>query len=169
MWIRATIWFLFILIEFLVGLKLDSYLKVDGQFPFYWRSVILLIGLVLLVLVMRIAKNTGAYLKKHGRDETDPRFFTRYLVSTGYYACMRHPMHLGLMFFPLAIALIAGSPGMILIAFVLMIMITLLVKFVEEPALYKQFGNDYRKYAKQVPFYSFSIRCIALLLSSIPK
>jgi len=77
--------------------------------------VSLLIGAFLLFLVMKISKNTGRTLAKFGRKGELKRMQTNILTKQGVYKYMRHPMHLGLLFLPLAVAFLIGSPSFILI------------------------------------------------------
>jgi protein-S-isoprenylcysteine O-methyltransferase Ste14 len=73
------------------------------------------VGLLLLNLVMRVSRYTGRLLASMGREGDLPRMDTNKLITTGVYGCMRHPMHLGLLFFPWSVALILGSPTFILV------------------------------------------------------
>jgi len=73
----------------------------------------LVVGILLLRLVMRVSRFTGRLLARLGRDGELPRMDTNKLVTTGVYGCMRHPMHLGLLFFPMSVAWILGSPSFI--------------------------------------------------------
>ncbi len=58
---------------------------------------------------------------------------TNRLVTSGYYACMRHPMHLGLLFFPWSVALIFGSVTFILLLAPLeMLSMIIMIKLLEE-------------------------------------
>jgi len=121
-----------------------------------FHVVTIIIGIVLLKFVLLTAKYTGRTLAKPGKKEGAKRFNVNKLVKEDIYSCMRHPMHLGLFFAPLSIALIIGSPAFILIvAPVEMIFIILMIKLVEETEAIKKFGNDYIEYKKQVPMFNF--------------
>lgn len=121
-------------------------------------------GVFIFFFVMNASRNTGRFLAKFGRECDVPRLETNKLVTTGIYSCMRHPMHFGLLFSPLSIALILGLPTFVLIiAPAEMIIILLLIKFVEEPQAIRKFGNDYKKYMEQVPFFSLKAECLRKL------
>jgi hypothetical protein len=53
---------------------------------------------------------------------------------------------------------------MIILSYFLMVLIVFLVKIIEEPGLYRKFGQQYQIYARNVPFFSFRLRCIRMLL-----
>jgi len=121
-------------------------------------------------MVMLISRNTGRFLAKHGREGNIPRFSTNILVTTGMYECMRHPMHLGLLFFPVSFALIIGSPAFItIIAPGEILLIILLVKLVEEPEAQRKFGEVYKSYKKTTPMFSLRKRCLKMLLDPYYK
>lgn len=94
-------------------------------------------------------------MAKLEKKEGSKRFDVNKLVKNDIYSCMRHPMHLSLLFVPISIAFIIGSPAFILIvAPVEMIFIILMIKLVEEPEAIKKFGDDYIEYKKQVPMFN---------------
>lgn len=120
----------------------------------------LAVGVVLLRLVLRASRYTGQVLAHMGREGDIPRMETNKLVTTGIYACMRHPMHLGLLFFPWSVALILGSPTFILIIAPLeMLFMVVMIKLVEEPEAIRKFGDTYREYQKQVPGFNLRPSC----------
>ena len=129
-----------------------------------FHIVSFLAGAVLLRLVLNAARNSGRYLSAHGREGDIPRFDTNKLVTDGLYGCMRHPMHLGLLFWPLSLALLIGSPTFILIIAPLeMVVMLILIKTVEEPGAIKKFGDAYKDYMKRVPMFSFRRECLKKL------
>ncbi len=130
-----------------------------------FHFVSFLFGLILLKLVLKAAKNTGKFLAKNGREGNIPRLQTNKLVTHGLYNCMRHPMHFGLMFFFLAVALLIGSPAFIMIIAPLeMLFMLFMIKLFEEKEAYKKFGNDYIDYKNKVPFFSVKKKCLKELL-----
>ena len=132
--------------------------------------VSLLIGVFLLFLVMKISKNTGRTLAKYARKGELKRMQTNILTKQGVYKYMRHPMHLGLLFLPLAVAFLIWSPSFILIiAPVEMIFILIMIKLVEEPDTIRKFGDEYLEYKKQVPWFCFKMKCLKKLLVNVPK
>lgn len=132
----------------------------------YFHLVTLIPGIFLLRLTMLISRNTGRFLAKHGREGNIPRFNTNRLVTTGMYGCMRHPMHLGLLIFPVSFALIVGSPAFItMIAPGEMFLIIFLVKLVEEPEAARKFGEAYKSYKKTTPMFSLRKKCLKMLIN----
>ncbi len=162
---RLLIWILLLFGGGALSIWLDH-----RWFPGLWHSwsfhlLTAVAGGVLLHLVVLISRNTGRYLARHGREGTVKRLDTNRLVTTGPYGCMRHPMHLGLMLFPWAFALLAGSPTFLLFtAPAETLLILLLIRFVEEPQARKKFGKAYDDYMKKVPPFSFRKKCLQQLL-----
>ncbi|MBE9569179.1 MAG: isoprenylcysteine carboxylmethyltransferase family protein [Proteobacteria bacterium] len=158
------IWFMMLVGGGMFGYWLDwHFLKPLLLNPFF-HIVTLLPGIILLRLVLRASRNTGRFLARSGREGDLPRFETNRLVTTGYYACMRHPMHFGLLFFPLSIALILGSPTFIIfIAPVEIIFMIAMIKFVEEPQAIRKFGQDYLDYKERVPMFNLHWKCLKTL------
>jgi protein-S-isoprenylcysteine O-methyltransferase Ste14 len=74
------------------------------------------------------------------------------LVTTGIYASIRHPHYLGLMLFPLSIAL-----GLKSLVSLLMALVNVIIGYwftvEEEKALIQQFGDEYREYEARVPMF----------------
>jgi protein-S-isoprenylcysteine O-methyltransferase Ste14 len=131
-----------------------------------FHLITLILGALLLRMVLRASRNTGRALAKLGREGDIPRMETNKLVTEGVYACMRHPMHLGLLFFPLAIALIIGSPTFIfLIAPLEMLFMIILIKLVEEREALQKFGDAYEAYRQRTPMFSLRISCLRQLLA----
>ena len=131
----------------------------------WFHLIIFIPGAFLLWAVLRASKNTGRLLAREGRKGDLPRMETNQLVTTGMYGCMRHPMHLALMFFPLSLALIIGSPTFIIvIAPAEMIFMVIMIRLVEEPEAIRKFGSAYKEYMKQVPMFSFRRECLKQLL-----
>jgi protein-S-isoprenylcysteine O-methyltransferase Ste14 len=125
---------------------------------------------LLILLVIRISKNTGRTLAKYGRKGDVKRMDTNVLVNQGVYKYMRHPMHLGLLFLPLSFAFLIGSPSFILfIAPAEMVIMLLLIKFFEESEAIKKFDKQYIEYKKQVPWFCFKIHCLKELFKDVPK
>jgi len=163
--IRIIIWLLMLVGGAIVSIHYDKIYFFDWFNNVKFHVATMIPGYFLLKLVLKIARNTGRYLAKSGREGELPRLETNKLVTDGMYACMRHPMHFGLLFFPLAFALLLGSPVFIMfLAPLEMIFILLMIKWVEEPQAYKKYGKAYLDYKKKVPFFSFNPSCISQLL-----
>lgn len=131
-----------------------------------FHLVTLVVGVLLLRLVMRASRHTGRLLARMGREGDIPRMETNKLVTKGVYACMRHPMHFGLLFFPWSVALILGSPSFILfIAPLEMLFMVVMIKLLEEPEAIRKFGDAYREYQKQVPMFNLRPACWRQILN----
>ncbi len=136
----------------------------------WFHLVSFAVGFVLLKLVITVSRNTGRTLAKYGREGNLPRMETNRLVTQGVYGTMRHPMHLGLLFFPFAVAFMAGSPAFILvIAPAEALFMLLMIKWVEEPEALRKFGEAYRLYRKETPGFCLKKACLKALFQKVNK
>jgi len=168
--VRVLIWLIFLVGGLMVGVTLDLTLwpKLWRSLP--WHVVSALLGLGLLRLVVQISRVTGRWLARCGRQGNLPRMQTNRLVASGPYACMRHPMHLGLMLFPLAVALLVGSAAFALIvAPIEALLIVAMVFLFEEREARQKFGAEYAAYASRVPAFNLSPECLRRLLVEPPE
>ena len=168
--IRIIAWLVMLFGGAIGGLTMDKHL-----FPALYGNILfhllcIPVGLALLYVVMTISRNTGRSLAKYGREGNLPRLETNRLATKGIYAHMRHPMHLGLLFFPFAIAFLVGSPSFIIIIspFEALFML-LLIKLVEEPEAKRKFGTAYDEYMKNTPAFCFKPECIRMLFKKVEK
>jgi protein-S-isoprenylcysteine O-methyltransferase Ste14 len=153
-----------------LGYYLDAILFNNIHSNLFFHTVSFFIGIIILWAVVKVSRNTGRSLAKYGREGNIKRMETNVLASEGIYKYMRHPMHLGLLFFPVGFAFLIGSPSFILIIAPLeIIFMLIMIKFVEEPEAIKKFGDDYKTYMKQVPGFCFSIICLKELFKDVPK
>ena len=162
---RLTMWIIMLVGGVLLGVYLDWLWFRRWMTDPIFHMATLVPGAFLLRAVLLASRHTGRWLAKIGREGDIPRTETNKLATTGYYSYMRHPMHLGLLFFPLAIALIVGSTSFILIIAPLeMLFMIVMIKLVEEPEAIKKFGDDYRDYMKRVPMFNFNPSVLKSLL-----
>ncbi len=84
------------------------------------------------------------------RGTPNPRLPPSQLVTSGPYAWTRNPIAGSHFLAVLGVALVVGSPGAILIVFLLGIPANLLVRH-EERTLELRFGAEYRAYRESVP------------------
>ena len=158
---RIIIWLLMLIGGAVLSIYYDKIYFYDWFNSTKFHVATMIPGYFLLKLVLKASRNTGRFLSENGREGDLPRLQTNKLVTTGLYGCMRHPMHLGLLFFPLAFALLVGSPVFIMIVAPLeMLFMIIMIKLFEEPEAEKKFGKAYGDYKKQVPFFNFSKKCL---------
>ncbi len=168
--VRVLIWLIFLAGGGLLGVALDLRLWPGWWSSLPWHAVSFLLGLGVLRLVVRISRVTGRWLARCGRQGNLPRMQTNRLVASGPYACMRHPMHLGLMLFPFALALLIGSPAFVFIVAPLeALLILAMVMTVEEREARVKFGAEYAAYASRVPPFNFAPDCMRRLLEEPPE
>ena len=125
-----------------------------------WHLVTFALGVLVTGFAFRAAAAGGRELAKRGREGELPRLETNRLVTTGIYACTRHPMLFGLTLLPLGFALLLGSPTFIFFLapaealFILIMILTL-----EEREALAKFGDAYREYRKRTPLIPRSKEC----------
>lgn len=162
---RLSMWVVMLVGGILLGFYLDWLWFRNWMTDPIFHMATLVPGAFLFRAVLLTSRNTGRWLAKMGREGDIPRMETNKLATEGYYSQMRHPMHLGLLFFPLAVALIIGSTSFILIIAPLeMLFMIVMIKLMEEPEAIKKFGDDYRDYMKTVPMFSFKLSVLKSLL-----
>ena len=153
-----------------LGFYLDSFLFPEIHSCILFHFVSFIVGVLLLKAVMSISRNTGRILSKYGREGNLPRMETNRVVTAGPYKYMRHPMHLGLLFMPMAIALIAGSPSFILIiAPAEALFMLLMIALIEEPEAKRKFGEEYIKYISDKPWFCIEKKCLKELFTKVEK
>lgn len=153
-----------------LGLYLDRSLFQHIHNNMVFHGVSAAFGVILLLLVIRISKNTGRTLARFGRRGKLKRMETNVFVTEGAYKYMRHPMHLGLLMFPLGVALLIGSPSFILfVAPAEILFMLFMIRFVEEPEAIRKFGQVYLRYRKQVPWFCFRPECLKALMKNVPE
>ncbi len=167
---RILVWAIMLVGGAAAGLCFDNVLFTGIHASVLFHFISLAVGISLLFVVMRISRNTGRTLAKYGRKGNLKRMETNVLVKEGAYNYMRHPMHLGLLFFPLSIAFLIGSPTFILIiAPGEIIVMLLMIKFLEEPEAIRKFGKQYIEYKEEVPSFCFKIECLKELFKDVHK
>jgi protein-S-isoprenylcysteine O-methyltransferase Ste14 len=165
---RILVWIILLFGGAGLGVFLDNFLFKEIRTSLIFHIISFVIGLLILLLVIRISKNTGRTLAKYGRKGNIPKMDTNVLVAQGVYKYMRHPMHLGLLLFPLSIAFLIGSPSFIfIIAPVEIILMFLMIKLIEEPEAIKKFGSEYIEYKNHLPWFCFKIPCLKELMKKV--
>ena len=167
---RVLMWVIMIFGGLVAGKILDNMLFPQLKNNLWLSDISHIIGVFLIILVVRISKNTGRTLAKYGRKGKLKRMETNVLVKEGPYRYMRHPMHLGLIFMPLAVAFMSSLYSFILIIAPLeMLLMLVLIKTFEEPEAIRKFGDEYRQYMKEVPAFCFKPVCLKELLKHVEK
>ncbi len=163
--IRVILWIIILSGGIAVSLYMD-YNVVHIHVNFTWHIILFIMGFLLLRIILYTSAYTGKLLKKLGKKGEVPKFETNRLIREDIYSCMRHPMHLGLLFLPESIGFMMGSPSFILIVgpSIMLIMI-IMIKLFEEKEAEKKFGKEYREYKKEVPMFSLSPSCLKYFLT----
>lgn len=164
--LRIVAWIVMLPGGVAVGFTLDTIWFRELLLNPWWHAATTVPGFLMLKLVLIASRNVGRTLARYGREGELPRMETNRLVTIGPYECMRHPMHLGLMFLPFALALIVGSPSCIfLIAPGEVIFMLVMIHFFEEAEATRKFGLQYTLYKKRVPAFNLRWRCLKRLFS----
>lgn len=165
---RIIIWLIILLGGGYLGLYLDElWFKIVINDKIF-HIISFIFGFFVLLFVLRIAINASKTRAKYGHTASVPKMQTNTFVNQGMYKYMRHPMYFGLLFLPMAIALILGSPTFILvIAPAEIILILILVRLFEEPLAFKKYGSDYKTYARYTPKFCFKKRCLNALFKKV--
>jgi len=163
--VRLLLWLVFLAGGGAAGVWLDLKLFPQLFSNPWWHLATFITGLMLLRLVFRVSRVTGRSLARRGRVGNLPRMETNRLVTSGPYACMRHPMHLGLLFFPWVVALVIGSPSFLFfIAPMEMVTMVAMILTLEEREALQKFGASYTAYRRRVPAFNLRPACLRRLL-----
>lgn len=73
------------------------------------------------------------------------------LVVGGPYRYVRNPMYLAVVATIVGQALVLSQPSLLAYAAIVFLAVAAFVRWYEEPALIRQFGNQYRAYLREVP------------------
>jgi len=87
---------------------------------------------------------------KSGRGTLSPVDPPRELVVRGLYRYVRNPMYLSVTVILLGEVLLAWSRALLLYWAVWFVLVNVFVTWYEEPALRRQFGESYERYARNV-------------------
>jgi protein-S-isoprenylcysteine O-methyltransferase Ste14 len=87
-----------------------------------------------------------------GRGTPVPVMATQVLVVVPPYTYCRNPMALGAIGMYLGVAVMAGSPGALLVVLALAGLLLAYIRSVEEREMVARFGAEYRAYRQRTPF-----------------
>ncbi|MCX8559370.1 isoprenylcysteine carboxylmethyltransferase family protein [Mycolicibacterium mucogenicum] len=114
--------------------------------PGAWVGGVVLIVLGLPVLLAAIYK-----FASDGLGTPLPGAPTQTLVVTGPHRYVRNPMYLAVAAVIVGQALVLGQPVLLWYAAFFVLATAAFVYFYEQPALLRQFGDEYRRYFASVP------------------
>ena len=159
--IRIVIWLILLIGGSYLSITLDLRYFKDIFLNIYFHLFTIPFGFIFLSLSFRAASKGGRALAKFGRVGDIPRLETNRLVKSGIYSCTRHPMLIGLMLLPFALALLIGSVSFIIfIAPLEALLIFILVITLEEYEAVKKFKDEYMEYKKATPIFPKDLKCL---------
>jgi len=88
----------------------------------------------------------------HGKGTPVPIVPTKHFLRNGPYRYVRNPMMLGFFLYLLGWAFLCNKGGAFLATAVVIVLLLIEIKVIEEPELEKRFGDAYREYKKEIPF-----------------
>ena len=88
----------------------------------------------------------------HGKGTPVPIVPTKHFLQNGPYRYVRNPMILGFFLYLLGWTFLFNKGGAFLATAVLIVLLLIEIKTIEEPELEKRFGDAYREYKKETPF-----------------
>ncbi len=130
-----------------------------------WRICALIIGAFLLTISLSLTSAGGRTLAKLGHQKGRETIWPDKFTDVGIFSCMRHPMHLGLAIFPVALALISGSVPAILSSGWGVSGALWFVLHIEEKDALQKYGTVYNAYMQKVPPFSLNPSCLKKTLT----
>lgn len=131
-----------------------------------WKIVSIIAGILLLFCSLFLSASGGRILARLAHSEKHETFWPDKFTDFGIFSCMRHPMHLGLAIFPVAIALISGFVPAICSSGWGVAGALWFVIYIEEKDALEKFAQIYNDYMQKVPPFSLKPGCLkkALLI-----
>jgi len=108
-------------------------------------------GVVLLIAGVAAAAEAFVRFAVEGLGTPAPVAAPQRLVVGGLYRYVRNPMYVALLAAIIGEALLLGQVSLLAYAVVVGVITNLFVRFYEEPALRRRFGDQYEVYRKAVP------------------
>jgi len=109
------------------------------------------LGGVLIVAGLPVLIHAFVRFVREGLGTPLPVAPTERLVVGGLYRYVRNPMYLAVLSIIVGQALLLGQPRLFNYAGIVAIAFVIFVRFYEEPALRRQFGEEYETYRRNVP------------------
>jgi protein-S-isoprenylcysteine O-methyltransferase Ste14 len=116
-----------------------------------WRAATVVAGVALIAVGMGLFVATVRLFASIGRGTLAPWDPPDQLVVGGPYRYLRHPMIAGVALVLAGEALALGATGIAIELGLFVAINAVYLPLVEEPALVRRFGADYRRYMEQVP------------------
>jgi protein-S-isoprenylcysteine O-methyltransferase Ste14 len=88
----------------------------------------------------------------YGQGTPVPIVPTKHFLQKGPYRHVRNPMMMGFFLYILGWAFLSNRWSALAAAFLVVGLLLMEIKFIEEHELEKRFGNAYREYKKETPF-----------------
>ena len=140
---------------FLISLFYPGLTHLDdliGLKPLPWRSVFLIVGIVLAVPGLYFLAVSNKSLRALGSG-TNAFRLTKHIVEADIYKYTRNPMSLGYYLFALGVGFISGSTLLTLyVLFGLVPAHLFFLRFFEELELELRLGESYKEYKQKTPF-----------------
>ena len=114
-------------------------------------TIIQITGGLFLTAGLCLFLYTFYLFRNFGKGTLAPWEPTQKLIILGPYKYCRNPMITGVLFILVGEALVLNSRPILTWAGTFFLINTLYFIVLEEPALYKRFGDDYKKYKENVP------------------
>ena len=114
-------------------------------------TVLVVLGWLLIAAGLAALLPSFARFALQGLGTPAPVAPTEHLVVSGLYRHVRNPMYLAVAALIVGQALVLGRPGLLLYAALFGLAVFAFVRGYEEPALARQFGEEYAAYRRAVP------------------
>ena len=151
---KALFWLFVYGVVFIIATNLS--IPIEGVFG----NIMQFFGVILMLYALALIVIAGKTLKKYAHSKLRKSFIPDKLTNKGIYACMRHPMHLGIGLLPLALALFSANLIAILASFLALLAAFGFVLLIEEPELLSAYKEGYFSYMQKVPPFSLSLKCL---------
>ena len=127
----------------ITGFKINNMFDEVWQLHNYIGTIVFLIGLLIMLwcIISFAVKGQGTL------SPADP---TKRLVVAGLYKFSRNPMYVGVILILIGEAIFFQSVELLIYSIFVFITFYIFAKLVEEPRLRNDFGEEYKRYCKEV-------------------
>lgn len=109
------------------------------------------VGLIFIIVGAVINLKCYWDLIFSGRGTPDPLIPTSVLVAKGLYQFVRNPVYVGFFLILFGESILFVSSLLLFYSFLWFLLLSLIVRFIEEPSLRQRFGKSYDEYLVSVP------------------